>query len=182
VFGISGVGKTSACETFIARHPEWLYVRASALMSEALTATPEALRTASAERITANQAVLGDRLHARRADQLDRPILVDVHGVIDNDRELVRVPLATVASLDPDGLILLEAPAHVVAARRQGDARARPRRTVPELIHEIAAEHEAVRAFAEALRLPLESASVSDDFRLDASVARLLTRIRQPRS
>lgn len=178
VFGVSGVGKTSACQAFVARHPEFLYFRASQLLSEALAATPDELRTASAERIEANQELLGHGLAARRAPQLQRPVLVDVHGVIDNDRELVQVPVRTVQSLAPDGLILLENTPDVVAARRRHDPRPRPERTLEQLAQELAAERAAVEQYARALNVPWEAAHADDGFFLESVALPLLDVLR----
>lgn len=177
VFGISGVGKTASCEAFIVSHPEFFYVRASALLTEALATTAETLRTGSARQIEKNQAVLGERLGRLRANQPARSVLVDVHAVIDNDVELVKIPLTTIESLEPDGLILLEAQPEIVAARRKNDLRSRPERSVNDLDRELAAERAAVTEFGAALRLPVEIADVPDGFRLDGVITRLMARV-----
>src|SRR3546814_2109434 len=126
VFGVSGVGKTSAWQAYAATHPGTLFLSASDLLKAARHSSAEALRTATSDDIIENQALLGPALAASRAGREDSPSLVGAHGVIDNDRELVRVRVSAVAALGPDRLILLEAPTEEVAARRASADSLRP--------------------------------------------------------
>lgn len=167
VFGVSGVGKTYACADYSARHPDTLFVSASSLLKTATADSDEALRTASPDKIRNNQALLAGALAAFRAGREALPILIDAHGVIDNDSEFVRIPLSAVRSLSPDRLILLEAAPALVAQRRAADVRLRPQRPIEAIIREIAAEREAVKSYAHALDLDLAIAEVVPGFRLD---------------
>lgn len=167
VFGISGVGKTHACADYAARHPDTLFVSASSLLKAATAESGEALRTASPSEIRNNQARLAGALAAFRAGREALPILIDAHGVIDNDSEFVRIPLSAIRSLSPDRLILLEAPPALVAERRAADARPRPQRPIEAIVREIAAERDAVKGYARALDLDLAIAEVLPGFRLD---------------
>lgn len=172
VFGVSGVGKTHACSDYTARHPDTLFVSASSLLKTATAESGEALRTASPAKIRNNQARLAGALAAFRAGREALPILVDAHGVIDNDSEFVRIPLSAVQSLSPDRLILLEAAPAVVAERRASDARLRPQRPIEAIVREIAAERDAVTSYARALDLDLAIADVVPGFRLDTLLER----------
>lgn len=167
VFGVSGVGKTHACADYSARHPNTLFVSASSLLKAATAASGEALRTASAAQIRRNQARLADALAAYRAGRETMPILIDAHGVIDNDSEFVRIPLSAIRSLAPDQLILLEAEPALVAERRAADTRSRPHRPIEAIVREIAAERAAVKSYARALDLNLAIGDVGPGFRLD---------------
>lgn len=173
VFGVSGVGKTSSCEDYVRQHPEWLYLRASALLSTATGETPETLRTQTAGAIRSNQNLLGRALSAARADQQYRPVLLDAHAVIDNDKTLVEVPIAVVSDLGADGMILLEATPEDIALRRSRGLRPRPTRSIEELGREIAAESRIVDAYARKLNIPLASAVVGADFSLDPLIDKL---------
>jgi len=168
VFGVSGVGKTSACLNYVATHPETLFVSASDLLKAARQSSAEALRTATIDRIIENQALLGPALTAFRDGREDRSIIIDAHGVIDNDRDLVRVPVSTIAALAPDRLILLEAPAKEVAARRAGAERKRPVRDLNHIEKEIAAERDVVVGYASALAVELVIAEAGLGFTLEA--------------
>jgi len=161
------VGKTRACADYAARHPGTLFVSASSLLKSATTESAETLRTAIPAKIRSNQALLGSALAAFRAGREAQPILIDAHGVIDNDSEFVRIPLSAVRSLTPDRLILLEAPPEIVAERRTADTRQRPQRNVEAIILEIMAERDAVKSYASALDLDLTIAEVLPGFRLD---------------
>jgi adenylate kinase len=168
VFGVSGVGKSSACRRYVADHPETLFVSASSLLKQARQQTAEALRTAAPEAIIDNQALLASAFAAYRAGREAQPILVDAHGVIDNDRDLVRLPASAIAAFRPDRLVLLEATPEETAARRDADVRPRPSRSLSAIAEEIAAERAAVEGFAAVLGLPLLRGAVGPNFRLDA--------------
>lgn len=167
VFGVSGVGKTSACEAYVARHPNTLFVSASSLLKAVKQTTGEVLRTAGAGEIIANQSLVASALATFRRGRDDQPILIDAHGVIDNGAEYVRVPLSAIEALAPERLILLEAPAIVVAERRATAVRKRPERSVEAITREIEAERSAVRSYAAALGLDLTVMEVGGDFSFD---------------
>lgn len=177
VFGISGVGKTQACKSFVQRNPEYLYFRASDLLSAATSTEVEELRTASADQILGNQSVLAKILKIKRQGQWEKPVLVDAHSVIYNDRELVKIPIDVIRQISPDGLILLEASPELVAERRAKDGRKRPLRSLSELDLEAKIARQAVSEYAAVLRLPLEVATVDDNFLIDGSLETITRRI-----
>jgi len=167
VFGISGVGKTQTCTDYADRHPDTLFVSASSLLTAATAQSGESLRTASPDEIRNNQAKLASALADFCAGREALPVLIDAHGVIDNDSEFVRIPVSAIESLSPHRLILLEAAPAVVAERRAADARPRPQRPIDAIAREIAAERDAVKSYARALDLDLAIAEVVPGFRLD---------------
>ncbi|MEI9412919.1 AAA family ATPase [Mesorhizobium sp. Ld1326N3] len=177
MLGVSGVGKTSKCLDYVARHPEWLYLRASALLSEATGKTTEALRTGSDMAIRDNQLLLGAALDRARTGREASPVLVDGHAVIDNDKHLVPVPVEAIAALRPDGFILLEASIEVLASRRDTAPRIRPRRSLADLARLMQAERDTVSTYAAILNLPLAHAQVEDVFQLDQLIDDLLRRV-----
>lgn len=176
VFGVAGVGKTTACEAYASKHPEFLYYRASALLSAGRGISAEALRTSEAREIERNQELLGKQLKALRCDHPERPLLIDAHAVIDNDLQIVRVPIEAVASMRPTGLALLEAAPETIVARRRSHPQSRPQRTAEAIAREIAAERDTVLSYAAELDLPLEIAPVTEGFVLDSIVDALRQR------
>ncbi len=168
VFGISGVGKTTACRDYVKRHPDTLFVSASSLLKSSMGMSGDALRTAAAGEIVQNQAVLGTALAEFRRGREAQAVLVDAHGVIDNDQALVPVPVSAIEALAPDHLILLEAPPTVVAAHRAAGVRPRPVRSVAAIEAELFAERETVEGFARTLGLHLAIVEVTPGFQLDA--------------
>ena len=174
VFGVSGVGKTSACEDYVRRHTGWLYLRASALLARETGAAPETLRREDAGRIQANQELLGNALQRARAGRSECAILLDAHAIIDNDRELVPVPVEAVRALKPSALILLELNASELGGRRRAGTRKRPDRTTVELTVEMAREREVVEHYAAVLDVPLSTAVTQPGFILDPLIDRLL--------
>ena len=180
VFGVSGVGKTSSCADYVARHPEWLHLRASALLSGATGESAEALRTSSYETIRGNQQLLGAALERARSGREAAPILIDAHAAIDNDSDLVPVPIDSVASLHCDGMILLELPTDTLAARRANANRPRPARSKLALDLEASLEADTVRSYAVALNIPLVCAKVGDAFRLDSLIDEIIRQQNPP--
>lgn len=177
VFGVSGVGKSTACEKFAAAHPEYAYTRASALLANAAHRDPEVLRTAPVDRILATQSLLPPALERFRQRYPESGVLLDCHAVIDNDNSLVEVPLAIIEALEPSGLLLLEASPETVAARRKRDHRERPERTLDQIRRELESERDAVSGYARALNVPMEAVEVTDNFSLEAPLHRLTVRL-----
>ena len=174
VFGVSGVGKSSSCSDFVARHPSYLHYSAGGLLREAKATSVDLLRTAGKQEITDNQTLIGDELRRKRRGQWNRPVIIDAHGVINNDVTLVPVPVAAIKTLEPDGLILLEARPELIIERRRKAARSRPMPSPAELQHEIEEERKAVRSFSANLGLPLVIDTVNDGYALDRAIAQLV--------
>lgn len=167
VFGVSGVGKTTACSDYVARHPHVLFVSASALLKIAKAASSEELRTATRGQIIDNQNLLPSALERYRLGRRDHPILLDAHAVIDNDRSLIEVPVSVIAALNPTKLVLLEAAPAEIAARRAASPRPRPIRDLQAIARELAAERAVVEAYGVQLGLGVAVVTVGSDFRLD---------------
>jgi adenylate kinase len=174
VFGVSGVGKSTACATFSLRHPEWLHVKASGLLTCATGVDGEALRTSPADAILGNQELLGDALMRARSLNWSAPVLLEAHGVIDNGQHLVPVPTDVVRSLQPDGLILLEIEAQKLIERRALDGRNRPARTRKALEKELRLERTIVGDYARKLGVPLLSGRTEQECALDPLIEKLL--------
>lgn len=173
VFGVSGVGKTTACLTYTNAHPDYLYSRASAILEKAHGRPIEALRTATATSVIANQAVLPSAVAALREADSNRTILLDSHAVIDNDAVMVEVPLDIIGALEPDGFILLEADPATIRQRRDGALRVRPSRSVAQIGDEVRAERKAVASYAAALNKPLVTDVVVQSYDLQPAIDRL---------
>lgn len=177
IFGISGVGKSTACKSYVARHPTVLLTSAGALLQDAMTTDSALLRTEAANRILLNQELLGSALERFRLGRESASILVEAHSVIDNDQELVEVPTDTVSAMRPDGMILLESDAATVKEQREHDTRARPTRNIEELNTHMKIAREACEKYATELRIPLEIGTVTHDVAaLDALINRIATR------
>jgi adenylate kinase len=176
VFGISGVGKSTACASYIARHPNVLHTSAGALLQEAKGIDSDVLRTEAAQGILQNQTLLVAAVARYRLGREDADILIEAHSIIDNDHELIEVPVDIVRALRPDGLVLLEASPELVFERRQKDLRSRPARTVEELKSQMVVARKACEKYAAELKLPLEVGTVAHDQDLDALIDKLVSR------
>jgi adenylate kinase len=156
VLGISGVGKTTMVTAFTQGRP-WVHsIQASTLLKEATAATnTEALRTASATDIHANQDRLTSAFSELRRRHPDRHIIFDGHSLIDNDEGVVVIPTSTFVRLAPDMIMFLEDAADAILVRRAADVgRVRPRRSADEITsHQNTAKDAAFR-YASTLRIP----------------------------
>ncbi|AGB45323.1 archaeal adenylate kinase [Mesorhizobium australicum WSM2073] len=178
VFGISGVGKTTACLAYVDAHPNYLYDRASAILQKAHGIPVEALRIGPASSVIENQAVLPSAVRALRKAEPSRTILLDSHAVIDNDTVFVEVPLDIIMAIEPDGFILLEAAPATIKQRREEASRPRPQRSVAQIGDEAQAERKAVTSYAKALGKPLIIDAVSEpQYDLQPAIDRLSQRI-----
>lgn len=156
VLGISGVGKTTMVSTFIRHHPWAHSVRGSALLKEASAVSDtEALRTASASDIQANQDRLTSAFSELRRRHPDRHIIFDGHSLIDNDNGLVIVPTATFAQLAPSLILFVEDDPNAILTRRLADVRrVRPRRSVNEIAAHQHTAKETALGYGYALCIP----------------------------
>lgn len=176
VFGISGVGKSTACASYVARHPSVLHTSAGALLQAAKNIDSALLRTDVAGNIAQNQNLLGEALRRFRLGRETSDILIDAHSVIDNDHELVEVPVDAVRAMNPNGLVLLEAPPELVIERRRNDVRLRPSRTAEELQFQIGVARRVCESYAGELSLPLEIGTAMNDGDLEALIERMISR------
>lgn len=167
VFGVSGVGKTTACADFAARYPRVAHFSASDLLRSATGKSSESLRTGSGDQIRANQKLVASELRRRVVGRAIDVVLVDAHSVIDNGKDLVRVPLATIESLNPAALVLLEAPAKVVKARRRNQGcHALANQSLARISAQLKATRESVLEYSQALNLPVVCGTVGSSFQL----------------
>lgn len=176
VFGISGVGKSTACKSYVARHPAVLLTSAGALLQDAIAIDSASLRTEPADQILLNQKLLGSALARFRLGRESADLLVEAHSVIDNNQELVEVPTDTVRAMRPDGMILLETDPAAVKKQRENDKRVRPVRSFDELNTHMRMARRACEKYATELGIPLEIGTVTHDVTgLDALIERIVT-------
>jgi adenylate kinase len=180
VFGVSGVGKTTACREYVARNPEFVHVTASQLIRNVTGATLEELRRADAAQIICNQKVLQEALRSELQRQNATKVIVDGQCVLDNGREIVVLPVDLVAPLHPTGFVLLEGQPDDVFRRRLQDSRERPFRTAEELLSQTAMNRKVVHGYADILKVPLVVASAGENFSLTPAVTSLISLDKNP--
>lgn len=155
ILGLSGSGKSHLAKSIMRARPNILRMTAGSLLKQAFHTTGEKLRTAQSDRVRDNQFELASALASERAGQLERPVLLEAHAFIDNDRELVDVPTDVMASLGLAAIILVDAPATAVLGRRSLDTRMRPRRNLTELRMQRRRLRELGERYTSALGIPL---------------------------
>ena len=155
ILGLSGSGKSYLGRSIVRARPEYLRLSAGSLLRRSLRTTGEKLRTAEGGDVRENQMELAAALAEARTGQWKRPVLLEAHSFIDNDRELVDVPSEVMASLGLVGIILIDLPAEQIAARRQTDKRKRPQRSLAELKDQCARSKRLAKGYAANLDIPL---------------------------
>lgn len=176
--GISGVGKTTLVESLVKARPEILALQASSLLKAALLQSGEQLRIATGGAVTSNQAPLASALEAARAGRNERPVILDAHLVIDNDRELIEIPIDTFRALHPTAFLMLKAAPATIAAQRASGSRARPIRSFAELDRHQATSERLALHYSSELRIPcriLDSADLDAVAQFVAEVFKLST-------
>lgn len=173
VFGVSGVGKTTACLDFVARHPHYLLLSASSLIAEATGASLKSLQTASVQQLLANQEILQAAVESRLQKHAASSFILDGQCVLDNGSDIVVLPVEAIAPFRANGFILLEAAASAILNRRSTDTRQRPKRSIEEISEQLAMNREAVEGYARHLRIPFVFAEAKGGLSLDAAVATL---------
>lgn len=119
VFGISGVGKSTACVEYIAMHPEFVHIRASDLFEDLQGKTFE---DRPVNRAIDDQEILLRALQRRRQIDPTRSILLDAHSIVPSLCGYVPVPTKVIERIAPARLFFLEAAPNVIISRRRARA------------------------------------------------------------
>lgn len=175
ILGVPGIGKTTACKSFVQRNPTFGYVSASGVLRAASGLSAERLASLSRLEILNNQTLLARTLPEAIARTEAAFVLLDGQNVIDNGEELVELPVGVLESLKPRGLVLLEASPNEVWARRENDTRKRPERSIEEIVGQMSIVRSVTEQYARTLSIPLVTALAVAHFELDDSLRRLLS-------
>lgn len=117
VVGVSGVGKTTIIRRFVREHPNYVHIEASKLIRNKLnTETTEHIRLMTKEQIVKNQSFLLDELSKYR--QKHDYIILDGHLLINNNQELISIPLDIVKRISPSNIVLIEGNSHDILSHR----------------------------------------------------------------
>jgi adenylate kinase len=163
VFGISGVGKSTIIEQFARGNSNWRVLNVSKLLSESEQLESEQLRTSSRKRIEENQFELAELVRALRIQEPNKNWLLDAHSVIDNDSELVSVPVDAVVRLAPTDLVFIFDEPIQIQLRRRGDQfRRRPKRSIEQIAEEQDLARRNSLLYSHALGLTLREVCAGD--------------------
>ncbi len=133
VVGVSGVGKTELIRRFVSKHNKYMHLEASKLIREGLNAKiSEQIGLLPKEQIIKNQSILLERL--LKYKQKCHHIILDGHLLINNNQELVKIPLDVVKDIAPQNMILVTGNAQDIISHRTNDQyKHRPSQTVNEI-------------------------------------------------
>lgn len=179
LLGISGVGKSFLARRMSEFRPDLLCLSAGTLLKEALRVDPEKLRTANRDVILANQALLSEAVRRARSGRWQQTVLLEAHSVIDNDKDLIDVPVEIIQALEIAGIILIEEYAAHIRRRRKADLRTRPDRKLYELDEQQRQSSEVAVRYATILSVPILRLS-SEDYNSALNFVQELEYLSQP--
>ena len=114
VFGVSGVGKTTACAEYVSQNRDVLHASASAL----LRLHRETAGTRNIEEIIHDQQLLVDLVRDLRVETRASLMLLDAHSLIIVSGHEIVIPADIIVAMKPNGLIFFRATGEVVSDRR----------------------------------------------------------------
>ncbi|MGR9428686.1 ATP-binding protein [Rhizobium leguminosarum] len=150
VFGVSGVGKTTACARLAQRHDDFRHITASELIGQ-VRMSPDR----SIDQVSATQAEIVERIHRLR-DNDPRRIILDGHCVIRLASRLYQVPNDVIAALAPAVIILVEAEPETILKRRSDRDVPVRATTVAEVAQELSLTRKTCLAYNHELSIPLK--------------------------
>ncbi|WP_091950882.1 AAA family ATPase [Methylorubrum salsuginis] len=162
LLGISGVGKSFLVQKISERRSDLLCISAGTLLRDALKADPEQLRTSNRNVILSNQLLLADAVRRARSGRLQQTVLLEAHSIIDNDTELIEVPLEVIRALEIAGIILVEDHVTHIKRKRKTDTRFRPDRCLRELKDQQQQSSDAATRYSIALNVPIQKVLSGD--------------------
>jgi adenylate kinase len=133
------------------------------------------LRTATSVEISNNQEALAGALFQARLGCEERPVILDAHSVIDNDRRLVPISIEAIRPLNLHSIIFIHDDSSIIAGRRLASDRFRPNRTFEELDQQQDLAKQVCHSFAKTLEIPMIICRSGDVDTMLASVADALS-------
>lgn len=171
VAGIHGVGKTHLAGRLPTRYG-LLHTSASKLIREE-RALPDWSADKRVAEVDENQVALASAVARYNSEGVR--LLLDGHFILLDDKsQFIVLPVGVFGSLNLSSVVLIEAPAQVVAERLKArDGLDRDPRWLSDFMRK---EREAAAAICQALGLPLCTVMSSDDAEFEQSVAAGLSR------
>jgi adenylate kinase len=157
IIGLSGVGKTYLISKLLNHSSSYIHFSAGDLIRTRL-ANPDRdiLRISNADNILENQRLFIEQL----AEELvalkeSAPVLLDAHVIVDNDSEVIPIPIGVFKELFPKRLIFLsDTPPNILQRREIDKSRNRPIRTIEEITVHQEKSRALVINYGQELRIP----------------------------
>lgn len=126
VFGLSGVGKTTACLHYLETSPACQYISVSAVLRD-ISGDAKIWSLPRKEM----QIRLASEVAARFRPDCER--LIDAHSLIETDEDSYEVPVDAIRLMEPTTLVFLQQAPNEIYRRRKSDRRTRLTAEVAEL-------------------------------------------------
>lgn len=169
IAGISGVGKSYIIKNLCESSHNFVHFSAGSLIKKRkMSLSRDELRLQNTKDILQNQYLLVSQLHEElKLVPMVRHILFDAHMIVDNDNELLEIPLTIFEQLKPSRIIFLSEEPKIILERRRNDAfRKRPIRSETEILNHQEISKKLVIEYAEILSIPFISTSSNNEIQL----------------
>ena len=156
---MSGVGKSTLLEKLAAECPsEILHLQASQLIKDRQGITDtEVIRKIDAEKIIDNQKHLIEGFNQKCNTSSASLVLFDGHCVIDNNVDLIPIPVSVIQALSPRHLVFVQDKPENITIRRLTDiSRQRPERNTIDVAKTQKKALQVCREYKRKLRIPLD--------------------------
>ena len=177
VFGVSGVGKSTLLGKIAAECPsKILHLQAGQLIKDRQRITDsEKIRTVKAEKIIDNQNDLIEEFYQKCNISSASLVLFDGHCIVDNNIDLVPIPVSVIKALTPKHLVFVHDNPEKITARCLGDSsRQRPVRTAAYVDNAQKRAIDTCREYEKILGIPLDLILPDDSEGLRTLVASYL--------
>jgi adenylate kinase len=122
IFGVSGVGKSTLIEHFIANDSSWTHLQAGQLIrSELKNIDHDKLRLEGNEAILKNQYLMIDAFWREIENQKLTKVIFDGHSIIDTGTEILNIPEDVIKALKPTKLLFIKVEPSIILDKRSKD-------------------------------------------------------------
>jgi len=155
--GVSGVGKGFTATKYCGLKKSVLHLVASDILKDELKVKKEQLRVSEKSKIEDNQEVLVKAFHKALANKAsDVAVIFDCHMIIDNDHELVQIPLQVFRDINISQIIFVYDKPMTIYERRKNDIdRTRPERDESDIENQQDNALDVARNYASQLNVPI---------------------------
>lgn len=156
VFGVSGIGKTTACQDYANHHKGVKHISAGKILSESDVPHQSSEKALGYKEILTRQECLSRKINQLEKEHPYKDFIIDAHSFVESQDTIVNIPTRIISMLKPSSIILLELDPESVLARIKDSSRKRPTHRLVELMWHIHITRINVVNYAREIEVPLK--------------------------